>query len=129
LLNIVIEINIIVESPTKQAKGNKGEKGEPKLHQWQNGEINLMRNQTQSLSSPLANERTVCDYDSGSATGQKSDWIRTFTVLSSSIWLDTGFVLFAPMESIFTLRAGYWHKIHNSIRFRFNIDYFGYQLQ
>jgi len=32
------------------------------------------RNQAQSgASSPLANERTICDYDSGNITGKKSD--------------------------------------------------------
>ncbi|XDV31036.1 hypothetical protein PO909_033813 [Leuciscus waleckii] len=42
---------------------------------------NLGRTQAQSVaSSPLANERTVYDYDSGSITGQKSDWIRTFRI-------------------------------------------------
>ena len=46
----------------------------PKLHQWQNGEKNPGRTQAPSLSSPLANERTVYDYDPGSVTGQKSDW-------------------------------------------------------
>jgi len=37
-------------------------------------------------SSPLANERTVYDYDSGRIIGQKSDWIGRFRILSSSIW-------------------------------------------
>jgi len=37
-------------------------------------------------SSPLANERTVYDYDSDSIIGQKSDWFGTIRVLSSSCW-------------------------------------------
>jgi len=39
-----------------------------------------------SLSSALANERTVCDCDSG-ITGQRSDWIRASRIWSSSVWL------------------------------------------
>ncbi|XDV47132.1 hypothetical protein PO909_016837 [Leuciscus waleckii] len=75
-------------SPTKQAKsqGNSGK--EPKLYQGDRmDKKNLGRNQAQSGgNSPLANERTVYDYDSGSITGQKSDWIRTFRILYSFIW-------------------------------------------
>jgi len=42
----------------------------------------LGRTQAQSgTSSPLANERTVYDYDSGSISSQKSYWIRTFRIL------------------------------------------------
>jgi len=58
-------------SPTKQAKSQGNSCKEPKLHQCQNGEINLRRNQAQSgASSPLANERSVNDYDPGIITGQ-----------------------------------------------------------
>jgi len=57
-------------SPTKQDNSQRRHWQEPKLHQCQNGEINLGRNQTQSLSSPLANERTVCDYDLGALQGR-----------------------------------------------------------
>ena len=76
-------------SPTKQAKSQGDSGKEPKLHQWQNGGKNLGRTQAQSgASSPLANERTVYDYDLGSILGQKSDWIGTFRILSSFIWLE-----------------------------------------
>jgi len=54
---------------SKQAKsqGNSGK--EPKLHHVTEWRKNLGRNQAQSgASSPLANERTVCD--SGSITRQ-----------------------------------------------------------
>jgi len=33
------------------------------------------------------------DYDSGRITGQKSDWIGTIIMLSSSIWLKIGSTL------------------------------------
>ena len=74
-------------SPTKQAKsqGNSGK--EPKLHQvteWRKKPW-----EKSGASSPLANERTVYDYYSGGITSQKSDWIRTFRILSSSIWINS----------------------------------------
>ena len=76
---------------TKAKRGERGDSGkEPKFHQvtltewrkkpWEKpGSVRT--------SSPLANERTVYDYDSGTIIGQKSDWIGTFIILSSSIWL------------------------------------------
>jgi len=53
---------------------------------------NLGRNRAQlGASSPLANEQTVCDYDSGSITGQKSDWTSEHSEYeSSSILLEVG---------------------------------------
>jgi len=50
---------------------------------------NLGRNQARG-SSPLANEQTVYDYDSGSIIGHKSYWIGTFRIfvqLSISLYL------------------------------------------
>ena len=76
---------------TKLKKGDSDK--EPKLHQGRMekktlGETRLSR----GASSPLASERTVYDYDSGSIIGQKSDWIGTFRILSSSIWLKIGVI-------------------------------------
>jgi len=84
-------------SPTKQAKPmvTKVEKGASK--HWQGTKTpsggrmekkNLGEPRfSQGASSPLANEQTVYDYDSGGIIGQISDWFGTIRVLSSSIWL------------------------------------------
>jgi len=83
-------------APTKQAKGDSVK--EPKLHQRQNGERNLGRNQAQSgASSPLTNKRTVYDYDSGSITGQKSDWIGAFRIFVFTV--GSGHVFSRPIQT------------------------------
>jgi len=69
--------------PTKQAKSQRRQwQRNQNFIRWQNawkktlGETRL----SQGASSPQGNERTVYDYDSGSISGQKSDWIRTFRI-------------------------------------------------
>ncbi len=51
LFNQVGDITGNEVSPTKQARGDNSK--EPKLHRWQNGEKNIVRNQAQS---PMARQ-------------------------------------------------------------------------
>ena len=60
-----------------KANGHKGEKGnsgkEPKLHLGRMEKKSLGEPRfSRGANSPLANEQTVYDYDSGSIIGQKS---------------------------------------------------------
>jgi len=78
-----------------KANGDKGDSGkEPKLHQveeWR--EKNLGRNHAQSGNiTHLANKPTVYDYDSVRIRSQKSVWIVTFRILSSSIWYEKNII-------------------------------------